>query len=114
MSTRTPTLDNAARSQGAMARSRFGQQRKEKASEPEGSEAVIPVISLVALLHGDAEAASGSTRQHQNASLEASSRYSRSATNPVRVLSMRVASYRLRADSCAIWANQALDSRFQE
>lgn len=40
--------------------------------------------------------------------------YSHSVTNPVRVLSMRVASYRLRADSCAIWANQALDSRFRE
>ena len=40
-------------------------------------------------------------------------RYSHSVTNPVRVLSMRVVSYRLRADSCAIWANQALDSRFR-
>lgn len=51
---------------------------KKKASEPEGSEAVIPVISLVALLYGDAETASGGTRQHQNASSEASFRYSHS------------------------------------
>ena len=49
---------------------------KKKASEPEGPEAVIPVISLVALLYGDAEAASGGTRQHQNASSEASFRHS--------------------------------------
>lgn len=44
----------------------------------EGLEAVIPVISLVALLYGDAETASGGTRRHQNASSEASSRYSHS------------------------------------
>lgn len=44
----------------------------------EGLEAVIPVISLVALLCGDAETVSGGTRQHQNVSSEASSRYSRS------------------------------------
>ena len=54
---------------------------QKKASEPEGSEAVIPVISLVALLYGDAETASGGTRQHQNASPKASSRYSHSVTN---------------------------------
>lgn len=47
----------------------------------EGLEAVIPVISLMALLYGDAETVSGSTRQHQNASLEASSRYSHSTEN---------------------------------
>lgn len=44
----------------------------------EGSEAVIPVISLVALLCGDAETVSVGTRQHQNASSEAGSRYSHS------------------------------------
>ncbi len=49
---------------------------QKRASEPEGSEAVIPVISLVTLLYGDAETASGDTRQHQNASPEASIRYS--------------------------------------
>ena len=87
---------------------------QKKASEPEGSEALISVISLMALLCGDAEAASGGTRQHQNASPEASTRYSHSVTNAVRVLSMRAASYRLSADSCAIWANQPLDSRFWE
>ena len=44
------------------------EQNEKKASEPEGSEALIPVISLVALLYGDAETASGGTRRHQNAS----------------------------------------------
>ena len=73
-----------------------------------------PVISLVAFPCGVAEKASGGTRQHQNASSEASFRYSHSVTNAVRVLSMRAASYRLSADSCAIWANQPLDSRFRE
>ena len=53
---------------------------QKKASEPEGSEALIPVISLVALLYGDAETAPGGTRQHQNASPEASFRYSHSFT----------------------------------
>ena len=100
--------------QGALARNCFRQTCKKKASEPEGPEAVIPVISLVALLYGGAETASGGTQQHQNASSEASSRYSHSVTNSVRVLLMCAASYRLRADSCAIWANQALDSRFRE
>ena len=51
---------------------------QKRASEPEGSRAVIPVISLVALLYSDAETASGGTRQHQNASSEVSSRYSHS------------------------------------
>ena len=60
--------------QGALS----GQECKEKASKPKGSEAVIPVISLVALLYGDAETAPGGTRRYQNASPEASSRYSRS------------------------------------
>lgn len=36
----------------------------------------ISLISLVALLYGDTETASGDTRQHQNASSETSSRYS--------------------------------------
>ena len=44
----------------------------------EGPEAIIPVISLVALLYGDAETVSGCTRQHQNASSESSSSYSHS------------------------------------
>ncbi len=44
----------------------------------QGSEAIIPVISLVALLYGDIETASDGIRQHQNASSEASSRYSHS------------------------------------
>ncbi len=34
--------------------SSFRAEQKKKASEPEGPEAVIPVISLVALLYGDA------------------------------------------------------------
>lgn len=51
---------------------------QKKASEPEGSEALIPVISLVALSCGDAETVSGGTRQHQNASSEASFRCSHS------------------------------------
>ena len=42
----------------------FGKECKEKASEPEGSEAVIPVISLVALLCGDVKTASDDTRQY--------------------------------------------------
>ena len=37
-------------------------------------------MSLVALLYGDAETASGGTRRYQNASSEASSRYSHSFT----------------------------------
>ena len=53
---------------------------QKKASEPEGPEAVVPVISLVALPCGDAETASGGTQQHQNTSSEASSRYSHSMT----------------------------------
>ena len=58
--------------QGALS----GQECKEKASKPKGSEAVIPVISLITLLYDDAETASGGTRRNQNASPEASSRYS--------------------------------------
>ena len=56
----------------------FRQTCKKKASEPKGPEAVIPVISLVALLYSDAETASGGTRRYQNASSEASFRYSHS------------------------------------
>ena len=59
---------------------------QKKASEPEGSEALIPVISLVALSCGDAETASVGTRRYQNASSEASSRYPHSM---VLVLSSR-------------------------
>lgn len=55
-----------------------GRDTKKKALEPEGSRAVIPTISLVASSCGDAETVSGGTRQHQNASSEASSRYSHS------------------------------------
>lgn len=55
-----------------------GRDAKKKALEPEGSEAVTPIISLVALPCGDAETVSGDTRRHQNASPEASSRYSHS------------------------------------
>ncbi len=62
--------------QGALS----GQECKKKASEPEGPEAVIPVISLVALLYGGAETVSGGTRRYQNASPEASYRYSYSFT----------------------------------
>ena len=62
--------------QGALS----GQECKEKASKPKGSEAVIPIISLVVLLYGDAETAPGGTRQYQNASPEASYRYSCSFT----------------------------------
>ena len=56
----------------------FPGRNAKKASEPEGPEAVVPVISLVALPCGDAETASGGTQQHQNTSSEASSRYSHS------------------------------------
>ena len=62
----------------------FPSRTKKKASEPEGPEAVIPVISLMALLYGDAETASGGTRRYQNASSEASSRYSHSISASAR------------------------------
>ena len=78
MPTKTRTLDKAARCPWYFGKELFPGRTKKKASEPEGPEAVIPVISLAALLYGDTETASGGTRQHQNASLEASSRYSRS------------------------------------
>ena len=67
-----------------------GRHAKKKASEPKGSEAVIPVISLAALRYGDAETAPGGTRRHQNASSEASSRYSHSMAS---VLPSRHSSY---------------------
>lgn len=78
MSTRTRTLDKAIRYPWDSGKELFLGKTKKIASEPEGPEAIIPVISLVALLYGDAETASGGTRRHQNASSEASSRYSRS------------------------------------
>ena len=68
----------------------FPGRNAKKASEPEGPEAVVPVISLVALPCGDAETASGGTQQHQNTSSEASSRYSHSMAS---VLSSRHSSY---------------------
>ena len=58
-----------------------GRNAKKKALEPEGSRAVIPTISLVASSCSDAETVPGGTRQHQNASSEASSRYSHSVAN---------------------------------
>ena len=73
-------LDKAIRYPWDSSKELFPGRTKKKASEPEGPEAVIPVISLVALLYGDAETASGGTRQHQNASSKASSRYSHSFT----------------------------------
>ena len=66
----------AARCSRGFGKESFRQTCKKKASEPEGSEAVIPVISLMALLYGDAETVSGGTQRYQNASSEASSRYS--------------------------------------
>ena len=45
-----------------------------------GVDVNILLISLAALPYGDVETASGGTRQHQNASPEASSRYSHSFT----------------------------------
>ena len=74
-------LDKAIRYPWDSSKELFPGRTKKKASEPEGPEAVFFVISLVALLCGDAETASGGTRQHQNASPEASSRYSHSMTN---------------------------------
>ena len=59
---------------------RHGLKSSKKALEPGGSRAVIPTILLAALPCGDAETASGGTRQHQNASPEASFRYSHSFT----------------------------------
>lgn len=73
-------LDKAVRYPWDSSKELFPGRTKKKASEPEGPEAVIPVISLVALLYGDAETAPGGTWRHQNASPEASYRYSYSFT----------------------------------
>lgn len=75
-----PTLDNAVRYPWDSCKELFPGRTQKKASEPEGPEAVIPVISLAALPCGDAETAPGGTRLHQNASSKASSRYSHSFT----------------------------------
>lgn len=77
---KTRTLDKAVRHPWDSGKELFPSRTKKKASEPEGSEAVIPVISLVALSCGDAKTASGGTRQHQNASSVASPCYSHSFT----------------------------------
>ena len=74
------TLDKAVRYPWDSGKELFPSKTKKEASEPGGPEAVIPVISLVALLYGDAETAPGDTRRYQNASPEASSRYSHSFT----------------------------------
>lgn len=79
--TKTRTLDKAVRHPWDSGKELFPSRWKKKASEPDGSEAVIPIISLVALPCGGAETASGGTWQHQNASSEASSRYSRSVAS---------------------------------
>ena len=71
-------LDKAVRYPWDSGKELFPSKTKKEASKPKGSEAVIPVISLAALLYGGAETASGGTRRNQNASSEASSRYSRS------------------------------------
>lgn len=71
-------LDKVIRYPWDSSKELFPGRTKKKASGPEGPEAVIPVISLVALLYGGAETASGDTRRHQNASSEASYRYSHS------------------------------------
>lgn len=76
--TKTHTLDKAVRYPWYSGKELFPGRTKKKSSEPEGPEAVIPVISLVALLYSDTETAPGGTRRHQNASSEASSRYSHS------------------------------------
>ena len=75
-----PTLDKAVRYPWDSSKELFPGRTKKKASEPEGPEAVIPATLPVALPCADAETVSGGTRQHQNASSEASSRYSHSFT----------------------------------
>ena len=70
------TLDKAVRYPGYSGKELFPGRTKKKASEPEGPEAFFFVISLAALLY--AETAPDGTRRHQNASSEASSRYSHS------------------------------------
>ena len=73
-------LDKAVRYPWDSSKELFPGRTKKKASEPEGPEAVIPATLLVALPCGDAETAPGGTRRYQNASPEASSRYSHSFT----------------------------------
>ena len=75
-----PTLDKAVRYPWDSSKELFPGRTKKKASEPEGPEAVIPATLLVALPCGDAETVSGGTRRYQNASPEASCRYSYSFT----------------------------------
>ena len=87
--TKTRTLDKAVRYPWDSGKELFPSRTKKKASEPEGSEAVIPTISLVALSCGDGETVSGGTRQHQSASSKASSRYSHSiAKNSLQFVSV--------------------------
>lgn len=73
-------LDKAVRYPWDSNKELFPGRTKKKASEPEGPEAVIPATLLVALPYGDAETVSGGTRRYQNASPEASYRYSYSFT----------------------------------
>ena len=73
-------LDKAVRYPWDSSKELFPGRTKKKASEPEGPEAVIPATLLVALPCGDAETVSGGTRRYQNASPEASYRYSYSFT----------------------------------
>lgn len=64
--------------QGTSARSHFEVGVQKESLRTEGPEAVIPAISPVALSCDDVETAPDGTRRHQNASSEASSRYSHS------------------------------------
>ena len=106
-------LDKAIRYPWDSSKELFPGRTKKKASEPEGPEAVIPVISLVALLYGDAETAPGGTRRYQNASPEASSRYSHSFTLaccsviPVNFCSV-VGFDCLAAESCRVSSHRRL------
>ena len=72
-------LDKAIRDPWDSSKELFPGRTKKKASEPEGPEAV-PATLLAALPYGDAETAPCGTRRYQNASPEASSRYSHSFT----------------------------------
>ena len=57
-----------------------------------GVDVNILLISLAALPYGDVETASGGTRQHQNASSEASSRYSHSIVAASKYIMSRLSS----------------------
>ena len=57
-----------------------------------GVDVNILLISQVALPYGDVETASGGTQQHQNASSEASSRYSHSIVARLHGVLLRVLS----------------------